>query len=231
MQKLGHIIRIRNVTLFIFKNYGFDKMSDCCSKFVLLILSICSLGIIAAASGALIWAIQHYELKEFTENNNLLGIVIAVLCVSVFIFIFSIIASCSERGCLGFILGVLFLILAAGLVFCMVLIFTKEQQLINEVGRAWTDASKNLNQTIKHVEDLLKCEGWDENQSGKKTCKDAFKDTLNTYKTWVLVVLGIAAVLLLIGAILSFMKMCKRDDYDELNKKPTTVEQPLSYGW
>jgi hypothetical protein len=208
-------------------------MANCCSKFILALLSLCSIGLVVTACAFVIYAYTAYDLNDVTDSP-ILGITIAALCISAFVLIFSMIASCSNSGCLGFILGIVFLVFAGILIAAFVLIIKDKDTIFNAIGKKWREASADFNETIGKIEEALNCSTWDNatTTSGKVNCESALKDKFKSFQIYILIGLGLAAVLLLIGAVLAFMKMCgSSEKYESFDRKANLVEQPLSYGW
>ena len=205
-------------------------MSNCCTKFILSILSLITVGLITVASGLALYFIDHYKIASF--DNSILIWVIVILCVSILVLIFSLVASCSESGCLGFLLGIIFLVFTAGVVACAVFILAYEDKLWETIGKAWDPTNPKVNETIQSLEDLLDCSGWDvPSKIGAETCHNKMQTEFDHYKVWIVIGLIVAAILMTVGVVLSFLKMCHKSEYKALDKKPMQQEQPLSYGW
>ena len=205
-------------------------MNNCCSKFLLSILSLVTVGLITAASALALYFIDKYEISAF--DNSILIWVIVILCVSILVLIFSLVASCSESGCLGFLLGIIFLVFTAGVIACAVFILVYEDKLWETIGKAWDPTNPSVNQTIHVIEENFDCSGWDKPEiSEERTCHTLFQEEFDKYKVWIVVGFFVAAILLGVGVVLSFCKMCHKSEYAALDRKPMQQEQPLSYGW
>ena len=213
------------------------KMEHCCQKFILLILSLISFGLVCAAAGVGIWADKKYDLDTLfapdKEVSTFTILLIVILCVSALFLIYSIYASCSNSGCAGFILGVLFLIIAAALVAVAVVCIKFKGDIYDTIGKVWDDPN-NSNETKNIIKELSEellgnCTTWN---TGDNPCEQALKDAVNPYLIWVIVGICFAALLFIIGTVLAFMKICHKssDGYEKKNTS-AAVEQPLSYGW
>ena len=206
-------------------------MAFLCSKTILLLLSLLSVGLVAAASGLFLYFIVTYKINEIVEDGPLLWGTIIVLVASVFILIFSIIASCSESGCLGFLLGIVFLVFAAAIVGLFVCLIIFNEKIWETIGKAWTSDKADIKEAIHELEKTFNCSSWDNSTVPvEDTCRNLIEGKYNEYKIFVFIGLGVAALLLLVGVVLSFCKICQKD-YEPIDERKNTAEQPLSYGW
>ena len=213
-------------------------MEHCCQKFILLILSLISFGLVTAAAAVGIWADKKYELDAlFAPDKDISMFTIAliiILCVSALFLIYSIYASCSNSGCAGFVLGVLFLVIAAALVAVAVVCIKFKSEIFDTIGNVW-DNPANGSETEKIIDELEKqfdCHKWYNNtEDNRTTCQEKFVGEINPYLIWVIVGICFAALLFIIGTVLAFMKICHKSGNYEMKNSSAAVEQPLSYGW
>lgn len=208
-------------------------MVNFCSKFLLLIITLISVGAIAAIS---IWALVlviKFKITQISGDKALIAVTIIIVIVVVAILIFNFYASFAKNRCVSFSQTITFSVLLAACIFLMVASLIYKSKVFDKFGKYWDDCqSKNDSSVctaISSVEEKLGCHTWNGNITEKPTCKSKIEDPFVKNIIWVVVCLGVISLILIAGVILSCMKMCKPADDSESAK--AQAEQPLSYGW
>ena len=196
----------------------------CTRGLLLTLLSFVTLGVIFAISLFLVIGIRVYGFDKV--DSNLLIAAICSLCSSFFLLIFALYTSCCGGSCSHFLLGVIFLIFAAGIGFITYFLISAREPLLDLIAEKWNSGDASFNTSIANIEEKFNCSTFNKtNPIGGESCRIKLDSYLKRGLTYIGLILGGSALILFIGAIVSIAYVCtKEDKVDQLN-------QPLSYGW
>ncbi|EAY23201.1 hypothetical protein TVAG_185070 [Trichomonas vaginalis G3] len=218
-------------------------MANCCSKLVLFIITLITIGAITAATISATVLIYKYKIPQISGDKTLAAILIVADVIFIFAFVFDVVASFSKNKCMSVIQSIIFLVLAAICIGIIVGTVLYNKKAFDKFGAYWENCSKSTNdsssvcEAIREAEKTLGCTGWpkeeenatNETNSSTKTCKDTIQGGFKKYMIFVYVAFGIFAAILIVGTVLSCIKLCQSGD--ETNGAKEQAEQPLSYGW
>jgi hypothetical protein len=175
----------------------------CCRKFFFLLISTFTLGVILAL---LITAlVMGAKLQFFKTDKNLLPIFIAATVLSLLIFIFSVIVSCSQKRSFRIALSIIFIVFAITLLICGIIAIAREKDVIPGLEELWTGTSQPEKDLVEALQESFSCCGWNATPSGcerSSPCVEVIKPDVEKYWRGAAgALIGFAGLLLILGGI------------------------------
>jgi hypothetical protein len=185
-------------------------------RFLLSIITIILLGGIVAIFFAIIYVIIQYRLMDY--DAMVLIYFIIGLIVSIIVFAFAIIATCTERECLTVFALVLLVVFDIVIIAIAFFGLVAQDRLISWIQGLWTPPISDTTMAIVvGLEDEFHCCGWAElreNCTANSTtpCHDVIPDKFDKYEKLIAGILLALGIILLIGLIYSAVTICRHRD-------------------
>ena len=187
-------------------------MCSCCRSLFLTLMSLITLGVIAATLIILTILISEQQIKEVSQTIFILFIVATVIVCLVLIF--AIYASCCGGSVAKTILGIIFVILAVILLIFGIVVLAFKDNVLEYIGKLFNPLSPEFNDHAE-VRQILarffKCSYAGQGTIDYETeglCTSVVPDKFEQYDLACGILLIIFAVLCTISAIVCFCYSC-----------------------
>lgn len=108
----------------------------------------------ASLIGILVLIVES-KIREISDTIFI--ICISGICAFTLLLIFAVYASCCGKRCARFLLGVLFILVGLGALCIAILVWVKEEMIMDVVKKGWQEEYIGVG---RWIESKLNCRGW-----------------------------------------------------------------------